>query len=189
LARATRWAAAVRITDAITLPPIRRLATGTVGLLVVAGPIGGVAGQAAGPNGPITGLAGVASLAAGGAEPAPVLVAGAMTTPASTAPTPSPSSTGLVDTGAWPALGLLPSTAAEAVPTTWTVRPGDSLWVIAKSVLHAAWGRAPSNEETGRFWVVVVAINRPRLSDPANPNLLFPGQSMAVPPPPPPPYP
>jgi hypothetical protein len=195
LARATRRAAAVRIADAITLPPIRRLATGTVGLLVVAGPIG-VAGPAPGRNGPTAALvAGVAEPAAGRngptaaliggvAEPAPVLVAGA-----STAPTPSPTSTGPVDTGAWPALGLLPSTAAEAGPTTWTVRPGDSLWVIAKSVLHSAWGRAPTDEETGRFWVVVVALNRPRLEDPANANLLFPGQQMAVPPPPSPPYP
>ena len=159
LARATRWAAAVRIADFFTLPAIRRLATGTAGLVVVAGPRSrhrradrpdpiGAHRRTDRPPGPAAGAA--------------------------TAPTPTPSSTGPVNTGAWPALGLLPSTAAEGVPTTWTVRPGDSLWVIAKSVLHSAWGRAPTDEETGRFWVVVVALNRPWLSDPANAKFALP---------------
>jgi len=186
LARVTRRAAAVRLADAISLPPIRRLATGAAGLLVVAGPIAAPAA---------TGLG-------GRPRSAPVLVA----TTAGPA-TRGPAGPGHFDAGAWPSLGLLdspglpspalgllpspvPPSAALPMPAVgatsglWTVRPGDSLWVIAESTLRAAWGRQPTDPETGRFWVVVVAVNVARLDDPSNANLLFPGQEMMVPPPP-----
>jgi len=204
LARLTRRAAAVRIADAIALPPIRRLATGAAGLLVVAGPLAGPAGATAltpGPTGPTPvhvaarttppapAIAPPVLVAAGTNPPAPgagnppVLVAG--TTP----PAPGSPGPGHFDAGAWPTLGLLPPATSATAPTRWTVRPGDSLWIIANSVLRTAWGRTPTDEETGRFWVVVVAVNGPYLADPANPNLLFPGQQMVVPPPPPAPAP
>lgn len=74
-------------------------------------------------------------------------------------------------------------TAATAPPTgSWTVRPGDDFWSIAESVV----GASPSPGDTagvGRYWVRLIQANRSRLADPSDPNLLFPGQVLVLPPP------
>ncbi|HVF73944.1 MAG TPA: hypothetical protein VM938_02750 [Acidimicrobiales bacterium] len=67
---------------------------------------------------------------------------------------------------------------------TWTVRRGDSFWVIAEQRLADTWGRAPSAREIDPYWRALVEANRFRLADPGNPDLLFAGQVLAVPPPP-----
>jgi hypothetical protein len=66
----------------------------------------------------------------------------------------------------------------------WTVRPGDSFWSISEDTLTAAWGRPPTDREIAPFWLEVIAANRDRLPDPGHPNLLFPGDVVAVPRPP-----
>lgn len=71
----------------------------------------------------------------------------------------------------------------------WTVRPGDHLWAVAEQVLAEAWARPPSDAEVDGYWRALVDANRPRLRDPANPDLVFPGQLLVVPPPPAPPGP
>lgn len=67
----------------------------------------------------------------------------------------------------------------------WEVDAGDHLWSVAERVLHDAWGRAPSDREVAGYWARLVEDNRPRLADPANPDLVFPGQVLALPAPPP----
>jgi hypothetical protein len=64
----------------------------------------------------------------------------------------------------------------------WVVRPGDDLWSIAAASLTAVWGRPPVLEELGPYWWRVVEVNRPHLPNPANPNLLFPGDRVILPP-------
>lgn len=71
-------------------------------------------------------------------------------------------------------------------PTTWTVAPGESLWTIAEELLADAWQRHPTDAETDPFWRSLVEANRSRLVDPADPDLIHPGQVFEVPPAPPP---
>jgi hypothetical protein len=64
---------------------------------------------------------------------------------------------------------------------SWIVRPGDNLWFIAERTLAAAWGRAPTDRQVGRYWVSVIAANRSQLPDPSDPSLLFPGDLILLP--------
>lgn len=74
---------------------------------------------------------------------------------------------------------LPPLPAAD--PATWRVSIGDSLWSIADEVVHQAHPAATEGE-VAAYWRVVVAANRPHLVDPDDPDLLLPGQELAVPP-------
>lgn len=58
---------------------------------------------------------------------------------------------------------------------------GDSFWTIAEDVLAASLGRTPSETATFSYWQEVVAANRSRLVDPENPDLIFPDQVLVLP--------
>lgn len=73
----------------------------------------------------------------------------------------------------------------EAAPTTWTAAPGDHLWHVAEATLTEAWGRAPTDGEVAPYWTGLVEANRDVLVDPANPDLIHPGQTFRLPPAPP----
>lgn len=75
-----------------------------------------------------------------------------------------------------------PGAARPALPTTWTLRPGDSLWRVAEVTVTDAWGRTPPEEVVGHYWWQLVAFNRPHLPDPSNPDLVFPGDVITLPP-------
>jgi len=72
--------------------------------------------------------------------------------------------------------------ADQAEDPAWTVRPGDSFWRIAASHLAIAWQREPSDVEIDPYWRVLIAANRSRLAHPHDPDLLFPGQQLSLPP-------
>jgi hypothetical protein len=55
------------------------------------------------------------------------------------------------------------------------------LWVIAAAVVAAHLGRSPSDQEVAPYWLSVIAANRSRLPDPADPGLLFPGDTVLLP--------
>jgi hypothetical protein len=84
-----------------------------------------------------------------------------------------------------PAPGHTPTATASA-PTarllaTWTVRPGDSFWSIAEAVI----GQAPAGAERpaiATYWSRLVAANRDRLPHPGDPDLLFAGDVLVLPP-------
>ena len=68
-------------------------------------------------------------------------------------------------------------------PTAWVVEQADSFWSIAAEVTAAPDG-SPADERTvTRYWHALIEANRSRLPDPANPDLLVPGQHLTVPPP------
>ncbi|HET6953055.1 MAG TPA: LysM domain-containing protein [Acidimicrobiales bacterium] len=69
--------------------------------------------------------------------------------------------------------------AATGTADTWVVDPGDSFWSIAEDVV----GREAGDRAIGRYWRALVDANRGRLVDPANPDLLVPGQELITPPP------
>lgn len=176
IGRAVRAPRLVAIADAMTLPMFRTTA------------------------GRLAGLAISASAVVGGALPS----AGAAPTPAATHATPQPTSTGtgpvLIERVALPpgtaTADPAPATTATIravppplvpgaapAPTLHRVRPGDHLWGIAEEAVGAALGRAPTDAEVDPFWRQVITVN-PDLVDP---DLIFPGQVVVVPPVPQPP--
>lgn len=56
------------------------------------------------------------------------------------------------------------------------VHPGDSLWSIAEAEM------GPGSDRVAGYWARLVALNRPSLPDPADPSLLFPGDTIVLPP-------
>jgi LysM domain len=93
---------------------------------------------------------------------------------------PSPSSAARPAGERRPQRPTLPQSRSRPV-RWWTVRPGDNLWSIAEATLAEAWGRIPPERVLARYWWQVVQANRPFLPNPADPNLLFPGDRVAIP--------
>ncbi len=95
----------------------------------------------------------------------------------------------LMDQGEGPrSSGARPAPPAAPAPlATWTIQPGDHFWHVARAVLTEAWKRPPSDVELLPYWRLLVEHNRSRLADPANPDLVYPGQVLELPGPPPPP--
>lgn len=86
----------------------------------------------------------------------------------SAAPTPSavpPASTASVPGGRSPSSPI----------REWVVRPGDSLWSISEST-------AGSVDRVSAYWLELIALNRARLPVPTDPSLLFPGETILLPP-------
>lgn len=100
------------------------------------------------------------------------------TPPAAAVPTPAPA----------PPAG--PTDPADVAPTAttpgvWVVQPGDHLWSISERTLAAAEGTPPDLATLGPYWWEVVTANRATLPDPADIDLLFPGDVVTLPPLPP----
>lgn len=62
------------------------------------------------------------------------------------------------------------------------VAPGESLWSISREALAAAWDREPTDAEVVPYWSRMIERNRAELADPDNPDLLFPGDGILLPP-------
>ena len=90
------------------------------------------------------------------------------TTSTTTAPPPPPA----------PAPAPMPAPAT----TTATLAPGDHLWSVASRTLATAWGRLPAEREVVPYWRLLVELNRPSLPNPADPDLVFPGEVVRLPP-------
>jgi hypothetical protein len=75
-----------------------------------------------------------------------------------------------------------PSTTAPAI----TVAPGDNFWSLAEGIVTVALGRPATGDEVAAAWMALIEANRDRLVDPADPDLLLPGQVLRLPDPPPP---
>lgn len=66
-------------------------------------------------------------------------------------------------------------------PPTWTVRPGDDFWSIAEAVVISS-GASADPGRVARYWSRMLAANRRRLPVPGDPNFLFPGDVIVLPP-------
>jgi hypothetical protein len=62
------------------------------------------------------------------------------------------------------------------------VEPGQSFWSVAQEAESRALGRVPSTDEVTRYWLGLVAANRSRLVRPGDPNLIYAGQVILLPP-------
>lgn len=81
------------------------------------------------------------------------------------------------------AAGVAPSPPPPPPPATmWNVRPGQSLWTIARDVESTRRGRQATDLEVSAYWRALIAANRDLLAESANPHLVFPGQAFRLPP-------
>lgn len=181
-----RAAGGHRLADALAVPGVRRAVRAGLGLGLVAA--SSVAGRDLGGDPRVT-AAVAAPVEPGAATMRPVAsTAGTATmrpldVPTGTAtmqPVELPTGTATMRP-----VDQAPSAATHSpvvgAPATWTVAVGESLWSIAEEVLVDAWGRAASDAEVEPYWRVLVAANRGRLVDPADPDLIHPGQVLEVP--------
>jgi nucleoid-associated protein YgaU len=145
-----------RLAEAVSPRALRRLAHGAAGLsltVVLAGPPT--------PSDP----AGTAVME--------VLEATTTTTTDTTRPT-APTSTPTTAPAAVPAAAPTPGGAGRA-PGAVVVAAGDSFWSLAVEAV----GEGPGCVHD--YWRRLIAANRARLVDPANPDLLYPGQVLRLP--------
>lgn len=154
VARVARLRPLLRVADAVTLRMLRRVAAVLTGLAV---------GIPAAARADTT------------TTDAPVVM---HRLPATTASEATTTSTSLPTAITVPPV---PSPKPRA-DTTWRVQPGQNLWGIAAAALHDAWGRNPTAAEVVPYWRQLIEANRSRLRDPANPNLIYPGQEFDLPP-------
>ncbi len=180
LGRILRWPGLVRLAEASTLPPLRGTFRRLAGLGLSASAI------LTTPLPPVGARpAGTATLTLAedhsGRSASLERIEARRTGPSGTAslrlvPGPGPAS------GSGKAT-LRPS--ADPVPDdptpragNYVVAAGDHLWAIAEDRVAAHLGRQPSDAEVDRYWRALVAAN-PQLVDP---DLLFPGDQLLVPP-------
>jgi hypothetical protein len=92
------------------------------------------------------------------------------------APLPAPAAPAPAVAAATPPVPTPASPSARVV-----VRPGDNLWLIARTSLTGVSTRRPTDSEVMRHWLVVIAANRSTLRS-GDPSLIFPGEIVTVPP-------
>jgi hypothetical protein len=201
-ARTLRMPALVAAVDRVTVPAVRRLVSGAVGLSMAASALTGVAGAAgAADNGAAPPVELMRRLPDAGAEATPGPPVTMRRLPDAAAPMAPPPQAAPADAppGAAPARpapadappGPTPAPAPTPAPmaprppgtasATWTVAPGDCFWSVAERLVAQAGGRPPSDGEIAPYWRTLVTRNRAVLRDPGNPDLLYPGQVLAVP--------
>lgn len=76
-----------------------------------------------------------------------------------------------------------PAQSVEDEERTVQVVRGDNLWSIAERSLTGHLGRSATPAEIAVYWRRLIDLNRSRLVEPTNPDLIHPGQQLLLPPP------
>lgn len=204
LARLVRLGRLLATVELLTLPPLRRLLWGAVGLSMSVGGLPAPAGALPAPPATLSaapappGVLGPEALphgstsarpaAPGGrrsrAAPAVLLPPGADGSPVVSRRRPRalrpPRAQNPAGSSATDAERQRPD-APSGREHSWTVQPGDHLWAIAEATVRQI-RPAAGREEVASYWLRLVERNRPRLPDPANPDLILPGMQVRLPP-------
>lgn len=162
VARLARWGGLVAVADILTVPAVRRLLQSAlgVGLATAALTVGSPQGAPT-PHAPTAAtLTMTAEQESGEVLMAPLTADSVIMTPVG------------------------PDTGRPDRTQKHTTRPGDHFWSIASDVLTRTWGRPPDDAEIIPYWEKLVEVNRRRLADPANADLIYPGQEFVLPKPP-----
>lgn len=185
VARVARCAHLVRVADALSVTAVRRVLQASLGVglatTVVVSTTGAVAPASPGPT--IVRAVAQTPEAADTPRMRPVDLPAAPTAAA-----PAPAMTPLADraTPDLPPPGMRPlpvdGPAAPDTAGTVTVAFGDHLWSIAERHLGDLRGTAVPDDDVTDYWRRLVEANRDRLVDPANPDLILPGQQFVLPP-------
>jgi nucleoid-associated protein YgaU len=155
-AAVTRFALLARVSDVITPRALRTIAFVTTTAAV--------------------GMPTMANASDGGASDPPIVMhrLPTETTTSTTITTPT--------TAANAPAQPLQSPEPEPPQRVWTVQKGEHFWAIAQHTLGSAWGRAVTVREIIPYWKSLIEANRSHLRNPDNPNLLYPGQELSLPP-------
>ncbi len=175
--RVLRISRLVRIADIVTVPAVRRLLQGALGLGLATAAVASVGGPGRAHGGSAAAAVASVETDAGGAflEGARLTMTplGASGTSFATMRQVQPPSN-----APW----VVRDEPPQVVAATWEVQPGQHFWSIAEHTLQEAWGRAPSDQEVEGYWRALLAENRDVLADPSNPDLVYPGQVFTLPP-------
>ena len=162
--RAAGAVSLVRLTDRLTIGPVRRLLAGSVSL----------------------GLA--ASSAVVLAAPAirlPAAVAQTSTTSSTTTGPPATVTMHRLGPAEPLAVSPVPQVSQVSTPAPaadrWTVKPGECFWTIAEDVLARHLGRPVTDAEIVPYWRRLIEANRSELAHHDNPDLIFPFQTFVIP--------
>lgn len=209
VARLVRRAGLIRVADALTVPMVRRLLQGALGVSLATAMVGASAPVARDIDAPRMSVAAeqpattavtaraappASEAGASGADGAPRLVVAsegsdaagdAPTAQASTAPV----SMRLIeqeDVATATPEDQLPGSERGEQPDAGQqsrhhVVTGESLWSIAQDTLAQRWEREPTDAEVLDYWQDVIDHNRAALADPDNPDLIFPGDVIVLP--------
>lgn len=63
----------------------------------------------------------------------------------------------------------------------WVVERGDHLWSIAAETVAEHLGATPSERDIARYWLRLIEANGDRFVLPGDPDLIMPGQRLALP--------
>lgn len=97
----------------------------------------------------------------------------AMTVPSTSVPGPAVSAT--------PAVPVVPA-VPDAGSEDYVVSRSESFWSIAADRIEEVLHRPPTEPEVRVYWGRLIEANRERLVDPGNADLLYAGQTLALPP-------
>lgn len=156
----------VQLGDLLALPPVRHALHAALGASLVGAAVAGAGALRPAPAPTVT-TATADRLLLVPPELEPVTLTTSTTTTTPTLPAPPPPSATVA--------------VRPAPPAAWTVRPGDHLWSIATRSLTDRLGRSPSAQEVVPHWQRLVELNRDRLRDPSNPDLIYPGDDVLLP--------
>ena len=158
-------AAAVSVTDAFTVPLVRHLLHSTLAAGLTVGSV----------SAPF--VAGMRPAVLAASRIPATAVTTTTTEATTTTETPPPTATMRLVQPAEPTAPAA-APAAPAGPGTYEVRPGDHLWGIAERVMAERLGREATDAEVAPYWRRLIDLN-----EPADPDLIFPGDVVRLPPP------
>lgn len=164
----------VRVTDRLTIGPVRRMLAGSMSLGLAASGVLAVAAPAL--RAPVA--------AAQAIEPSSTSTSRAPTSTSGATPaTVTMHRLGPAEVGQPPTVASAPEIAkpTAAPANEWTVRPGECFWSIADSVLTERLGRPAGDAEIVPYWQRLIDANRHQLVERENPDLVLPGQIFVVP--------
>lgn len=185
VARLVRLAGLVRIADALTLPMVRRLLQGALGVSLAAAMVGAATAPVSRDLDPPRPLP--ASEAGGDhGGPLSMRLVGPGERPRGGDAAEGPVAMRLAEQDADaarqpPAADTADGPVEPVEQPLHRVEAGESLWSIARDALTHRRGRVPTDAEITPYWQDVVEHNRSALADPDNPDLIFPGDEIALP--------
>jgi len=174
-----------RLATSMAPPRLRRALVGLIGL----GVLSSVASAPAGPQpvtvrtAPARHVTRATSAPDTTMPPAPDTTAPDTTAPDTTTSTTVPPLTTSPTTAPATAAGDRTTAPTDGeLPNLWVMEPGDHLWRVASVALGRHLGRDALTSEVDSYWRAVIDLNRESLIDPDNPDLVFTGQVIELPP-------
>ena len=62
------------------------------------------------------------------------------------------------------------------------MKAGESFWSVAAAVMDSRLGHTPTAAEIVPFWQTLIDANRAQLPRPSNPDLIYVGMVLTIPP-------